>query len=94
VGPTTLRHYFADRTTLVLAVMNSWHLAGLPYLHAAATRPIPDVGESLAWFVAFVLEGWRLGVGAMHADPALALIPVAGGVRREFHAGRRAGKPG
>jgi hypothetical protein len=35
-------------------------------MHEAATRTFDDVGSPLRWFVAFVLEGWTAGVGAMH----------------------------
>lgn len=66
IAPTTLRHYFPDKTGLFLAVMASWRETGGPFLDEAATRAIPDVFESLKWFLGFILEGWRAGLGLMH----------------------------
>lgn len=67
VSVATLRHYFNTREALLREVMGYLHQQGLPYLHAVATGPLGPVEESLRWFLRYVVEGWRMGVGAIHA---------------------------
>lgn len=66
VSPTTLRHYFQSREQVITEVLALSHRAGLPYLHAAATQPTQALRPSLRWFLDFVVQGWRAGVGAVH----------------------------
>ena len=66
VSPTTLRHYFQSREQIISDVLALSHRAGLPYLHAAATQPTQALRLSLQWFLDFLIQGWRAGVGAVH----------------------------
>jgi AcrR family transcriptional regulator len=66
VSSTTLRHYFQSREQVIAEVLALSHRAGLPYLHAAATQPTPALRPSLHWFLDYVVQGWRAGVGAVH----------------------------
>lgn len=67
VSAATLRHYFRSRDQLLTAVLEALHSAGLPFLHSAATLPIEGVRASLEWLLLQVAQGWRFGVGAIHA---------------------------
>lgn len=66
VSAPTLRHYFANREGVFVAVLEDMHRQGLPYLAAAATLPIADARQSLRWFLESLLFGWRAGVEALH----------------------------
>jgi len=79
VSVATLRHYFGSREGAIAAVMEQWHRMGQPYLLDVATGPLLPVRASLAWFLGFLAQGFRVGVGDIHAtglaaglrDPAL-----------------------
>ena len=67
VSPTTLRHYFQSREQVIADVLAASHRAGLPYLHAVATQPTEALRPSLRWFLDYLVQGWRAGVGSVHA---------------------------
>ncbi len=67
VSVATLRHYFGTREALLAQVMEAMRQKGLPYLLAAATELHGPVRESLQWFLGMLTQGWRMGVGTMHA---------------------------
>lgn len=66
VSTATLRHYFQGRDQLIAQALEAFKQLGLPHLHAAATRPIEGVAASLDWLLRQIVDGWRLGVGALH----------------------------
>lgn len=66
VSVPTLKHYFGDRDQLVQAAMTEASKLGAPHLERARRPAGADVRESLLRFCVDLLEGWRLGVGALH----------------------------
>lgn len=66
VPPSTLRHYFQDRTTAMDAALERVHDLGLRYVAEGATAERGDVRESLRWFLGYLVEGWGRGVGRAH----------------------------
>ena len=67
VSTATLRHYFTSRNQLVAEALVAFRREGLPHLHAAATHNVDGVRASLDWLLHQIVDGWRLGVGALHA---------------------------
>jgi AcrR family transcriptional regulator len=67
VTPSTLRHYFADRSGLMRAVFERLHRSGLAYLAEGASADRGGVAEALRWFLAYLRIGWERGVGRAHA---------------------------
>jgi AcrR family transcriptional regulator len=67
VPPSTLRHYFEDREQVLGAVLERVHDLGLRYVAEGATAERGGVGESLRWFLGYLVEGWTHGVGRAHA---------------------------
>jgi AcrR family transcriptional regulator len=67
VPPSTLRHYFQDRTAVLRAVMEHVHDMGLRYVAEGATEERGPAPESLRWFLGYLVEGWGRGVGRAHA---------------------------
>jgi AcrR family transcriptional regulator len=66
VAPSTLRHYFDDREAVLLAVLERINELGLRYVAEGATAERGRAPESLRWFAATLVEGWRRGVGRAH----------------------------
>lgn len=66
VSPATLRHYFGGRDEVVAAVLAAARREGEPYLRAVAAAPAEALRPSLATLLRTVVEGWRVGVGALH----------------------------
>lgn len=66
VAPSTLRHYFADRESVLAAVLERVHDLGLRYVAEGATADHGRAQESLRWFLGFLVEGWSRGVGRAH----------------------------
>jgi AcrR family transcriptional regulator len=66
VAPSTLRHYFEDRDTVLVAVMDQIRELGLRYVAEGATAEHGAAPESLRWFLGFLAEGWGRGVGRAH----------------------------
>jgi AcrR family transcriptional regulator len=67
VSVPTLRHYFATREELLTEAMVAMHRDGLPYLHVTATGELGPLETSLRWLLRALAEGWKRGVGQIHA---------------------------
>ncbi|HYV44887.1 MAG TPA: TetR/AcrR family transcriptional regulator [Myxococcaceae bacterium] len=67
VSVPTLRHYFATREELLIEALAAMNRDGLPYLHAVAAGELGPLETSLRWLVRALAEGWRRGVGRIHA---------------------------
>jgi AcrR family transcriptional regulator len=57
VSVSTLRHYFGTRERLVETVLAEANASALRYLHAVATGPLPDVADSLSWYLTYLVDG-------------------------------------
>ncbi|HVP68221.1 MAG TPA: hypothetical protein VMT17_13250 [Anaeromyxobacteraceae bacterium] len=66
-SPSNLRHYLGDRAGVLSAVMAELHRRGAPFLAEGAASPRGPARASLRWFLGFLVEGWRVGVGRAHA---------------------------
>lgn len=68
VSGATMRHYFGSREGIIKAILALDHLRGTPYLLEVATGPLGPLATSLAWLLARITEGFRLGkLGEVHA---------------------------
>jgi AcrR family transcriptional regulator len=67
VAPSTLRHYFEDREGVIEAVLERVHDLGQRYVTEGATAERGGAQESLRWFLGYLVEGWKRGVGRAHA---------------------------
>jgi AcrR family transcriptional regulator len=67
VSVPTLRHYFATREDLLAEAMAAMHREGLPYLHATAAGELGPLESSLRWLLRAIAQGWRHGLGPIHA---------------------------
>ena len=66
-SPSNLRHYLGDRRGVLTAVLEALHRRGAAYLAEGAASPRGPARPSLRWFLGFLAEGWRFGVGRAHA---------------------------
>ncbi|HEY8210279.1 MAG TPA: TetR/AcrR family transcriptional regulator [Myxococcaceae bacterium] len=78
VSVPTLRHYFSSREALLADVLAAMHHDGLPYLHAVAAGELGTLEQSLRWLLRALAEGWRRGVGSIHA------FGIAAGMNHEM----------
>ncbi len=68
VSLSTLQHYFATREALIDAALDRAQSLGRPYMAYGAAYDGGSAAATLAWFLRFVVAGWRtFGVGRIHA---------------------------